>query len=78
MLRVESSHDIYTEFEEEMILFDDDDPDFNHGIAGLPVPIIVRGKCGTNSLPEWPRHSHFFLGVQNCSAKMDSGCLAGD
>lgn len=48
MLRVESSHDMmgFTEFEEEMILFDEDDPDFNNRevVAPIPMPLIFKSK----------------------------------
>ncbi|GJQ80079.1 hypothetical protein Trydic_g19362 [Trypoxylus dichotomus] len=45
MLRVESNTDIkgFTEFEEE-ILFDEDDPDFDHKVPAIRVPLIFKGK----------------------------------
>lgn len=50
MLRVESNTDIkgFTEFEED-ILFDEDDPDFDHKVPAISVPFIIKGRC------------HFFL-----------------
>lgn len=51
MLRVESNTKLdvdehrFTEFEED-ILFDDDDPDFDHHTSTVhTVPIFFRSKC---------------------------------
>lgn len=44
MIRVESSKEMggFTEFEED-ILFDDDDPDFDH-VHAITVPIVFKGR----------------------------------
>lgn len=44
MIRVESKQDLkgYTEFE-ECILFDEDDPDFDHHLPAIPETYLVQG-----------------------------------
>lgn len=61
MLRVESNTDIrgFTEFEED-ILFDEDDPDFDHKVPAITVPFLFRGRYFRNFLLFFFR-SHFFI-----------------